>query len=438
MKGDIKMSAKEINRIDTVERLVRRELKQAVAAELLGISVRQVKRLVHQYKKEGVTSLVHKGKGKPSNRQVNQEKLNQAVTIVKDQYWDFGPTLAHEKLVENHGFSYSLWKLRQAMIRVGLWQPKRKKKIQIHQLRQRRAGFGELWQLDGSPHDWFEGRGPKCNLNVAIDDATGIHVLEFSPSETTQNYFSLMEKLLLRYGLPAAVYVDKHSIFHISYANTPAMKKPKSVGVIEECTQFGRALQELGITLILASSPQAKGRVENINGTLQDRLVKELRLKGISTIEAANNYLPEFARAYCAKFAQAPRSPVDMHRKLPVGMDLSKILCVKEIRTLSKNLICQYQNTVYQIQTTRSIYALRNTRVTIRERSDGTVTIWDTKENQLEYSVISQAHKPIEADSKLLNQLVDAIVIKQKKNPWESDPQAFEEENLFYKPTGAV
>lgn len=441
MEGDIRMSIKELRRIDIVERLVRRELKQNTAAELLGISVRQVKRLVHRYKKEGISSLVHKSKGKPGNHQIDQHKLNKAVAIVKDQYWDFGPTLAHEKLVEHHDFSYSLSTLRQALMHVGLWQPTRRKKAHIHQLRERRACFGELWQLDGSSHDWFEDRGPKCNLNVAIDDATGIHMLEFSPSETTQDYFRLMEKQLLAYGIPAAVYVDKHSIFHISYSNAPAVTKPIHMRVLEGYTQFGRALHELGITVILANSPQAKGRVENINKTLQDRLVKELRLRNISTIPEANAYLPEFTQAYCMKFAQTPRSSVDMHRKVPADLDLTKILCVQESRILSKNLLCQYQNTIYQMTTTRSVYALRNTRVTIRERADGSVTIWDTKEHRLEYTTIAQVQKPKEADSKLLNQLIDAIVVKQantKKNPWESDAQECEEENLLLKPQGDI
>ena len=445
MQGDVVMSLKTIGRIHIMEKLVRKELKQKQAALILGVTVRQVKRLVCEFKKSGVAGLVNRAKGKPRNNRIDQRKLDVAMEIIKDKYWDFGPTLAAEKLFENHQLTLGVERLRQEMTSVGLWKPAHQKKAQIHQLRERRAGFGELFQLDGSPHDWFEGRGLKCNLNVDIDDATGIPILEFSPTETTQGYFRLVEKHFLSYGIPMAFYTDKHSIFKVNHPGNLDFKKPKSTDDDSEgLTQFGRAMKELGITLIPANSPQAKGRVERINATLQDRLVKELRLKNISTIEVANAYLPQFAANYAAKFAVPDRSNVDMHRKLPKGIDLTQILCVKVTRVLSKNLTCQFQGIIYQIKTRRLAYGLRGMTVTLFQRHDDTVTIRDSQDKLLEYTTMNLSAKVPETNSKELNRLVDDLLVQQlaqlqeKRNPWETSKQELGETSLFYRPNGTV
>ena len=444
MKGNIAMSNTEIFQVEILEKLKRREIKQKKAADILSLSVRQVKRKLRAYKLDGAISLVHRARGKTSNNKISQKILDQAVQIVKDKYWDFGPTLAHEKLVEEDSFSLSLSRLRQEMISVSLWQPKVRRNLAVHRLRERRACFGELIQLDGSPHDWFEGRAPRCNLNVAIDDATGKSFLELSPTETTQSYFRLIEHYLLEFGMPRAIYADKHSIFQVNHSGSLDHKKPSKSDPTEGLTQFGRAMKELNIELIPANSPQAKGRVEKINGTFQNRLVKELRLRHIASIEEANLFLPTFTRQYSAKFAVKARSNIDMHRKLPKGLDLPKILCIKEKRVLSKNLTCQYGNIIFQIQTKRSSYALRKMVVTIRERYDGTVTIWDDRDKLLEYTTIKKTMRQKEVSSKEINRLMDDILIEQargtyqKKNPWESNPVDFEGQSLYYKPVGAV
>ena len=444
MKGDIFMSVKNINRASVLEKLVRKEIKQKQAAQILGVTVRQMRRLVKRYQVEGASGLVHKARGRESNNKVNREKLDRAIEVIKDKYWDFGPTLAHEKLVEDHEFTVSLSRLRREMIKVGLWKPKRRKKRVIHQLRERRPCFGELIQLDGSPHDWFEGRAPKCNLNVAIDDATSTPFFEFSPSETTQGYFSLVEKYFYKYGLPISFYTDKHSVFQVNTPTKLAHKKPSNNEAFEGLTQFSRACKQLDIELIPANTPQAKGRVERINGILQDRLVKDLRLRNISTIEEANNYLPEFTGKYISRFAVSARSKVNMHRQLPKGLDLSKILSCRETRVLSKNLTFQYDGSTYQIKTKRSAYALRKMVVVIRERYDGVVTVWDNRDKMLEYTVAQKVDKIRDTSSKELNRLVDEILIQKTqlipmtRNPWESDPSNFEEQSLYYKPKGAV
>jgi hypothetical protein len=443
MNGTIAMSTTELTQVEVFERLQRREITQKSAAAVLRLSVRQVKRKLRAYKLEGAPSLVHGSRGKVSNRKVAQGKLDSALDTIREHYLDFAPTLAHEKLVEEHGCTLSLTTIRQAMIKEGIWQPSRRRKAQVHQLRDRRACFGELVQLDGSPHDWFEGRAEYCNLNVSIDDAQGTVLLQFSLTETTQDYFKLLEHYIHTYGLPRALYVDKHSIFRVNTPANLALKKPQASSPHEGLTQLGRAMQELGIALIFASTAQAKGRVERVNQTLQDRLVKELRLQNISSIEEANLFLAagKFTEKFNQKFKVPPQSTVDMHRQLPSSIDLQKVLCIKEHRVLSKNLTLQYNATIFQIQTKRSAYTLRKTTVTICERFDGSITIWDNKDHQLAYTTLKKLPSTRVTDSKNLNHAVNAILSKEnytKKNPWESDFEELEQQNLFFKAVRAV
>lgn len=444
MIGDIVMSNKEISQIELFEKLVRKEIKQTKAANILDLSVRQIKRKLRQYKLSGAKSLIHQARGKISNNKISQKRLDKAIGLVKEKYWDFGPTLAHEKLVENHDFHISLSSIRREMIADGVWKPKKRRIAHVHQLRERRSCFGELVQLDGSPHDWFEGRACKCNLNVSADDATNTFTTKFSKAETTQDYFKLLEEYFNQYGLPLAFYVDKHSIFRV---NTPAnldLKKPNKNNPHEGLTQFGRAMKELNIEIIYACSAQAKGRVEKVNYTFQDRLVKEMRLENISSIDEANKFLPNFMKKFNKKFSKKPKSGVDMHRKLDKNIDLTKILCIKETRIISKNLTFQYNNTIFQIKTKRSAYSLRKTAVTICERCDGAITVWDSRDKQLDYTIIQKLPSTKATNSKLLNKKMDDILVKQarknykKKNPWESSFNELEEDNYFYKPNGAV
>ena len=443
MKEDITMSKKEVLQIEVFEKLVRKEIKQKTVANLLELSIRQVQRKIHNFKLHGAESLIHKSRGKTSNNKIPQEKLDRAMELIKEKYYDFAPTLASEKLLENHKIKLSVEKLRQEMIEVGIWKPKRKKKAQVHQLRERRACFGELVQLDGSPHDWFEGRAPRCNLNVAIDDATGKSTLKFSQVETTQDYFKLVEKYFFRCGLPIALYVDKHSIFRVNTPTNLDLNKP-SKNESEGLTQFGRAMKELGVELIFANTAQAKGRVEKVNRTLQDRLVKEMRINHITGIEEANQFLPKFINKFNHRFSVKPRSGVDMHRKLDKRIDLTKILCTKETRVISKNLTFQYNNTIFQIKTKRSAYTLRKTTITLCERYDGTIKVLDSRDKLLEYTTIKKLPNTRATNGKLLNHKLDAILVAQaqtnyqKRNPWESNLDELTTDNYYYKPNGAV
>ena len=375
------MSQRELSRLDVFRQLQDKRLRQRQAADILSLSVRQVIRLAKAFKREGAAALVSKRRGRPSNNRLAPALCALAGELLRTRYYDFGPTLAHEKLVEEHGLRLSVESVRRLMTAAGLWQPRRARQAVIHQLRERRACVGELVQLDGSPHDWFEGRAPRCTLLVLVDDATSrLMHLQFVEAETTFNYFAAARSYCGLFGKPRAFYADKFSVFRVNIPNPLT-----GTGL----TQFGRAMKELGVELICAHSPQAKGRVERANQTLQDRLVKELRLRGICSVEEANAYLPEFVADFNARFAVAPRSSEDAHRPLSAADDLDRILVLRERRTLSKNLTLSYNNVIYQIATDRAAYTMRGAHVEVREAGDGRIGI-EYKGRALSYSVLSE------------------------------------------------
>jgi transposase len=358
------MSNREITRLEVMQRLRDKRLRQHEASRMLGISVRQVKRLFRAYKARGPSGLVSRRRGKPSNYQLDPNTVQKAIDLIYEHYQDFGPTLAHEKLIEKHDLRLSRESVRRIMIAEGWWKPKRAKQPSTHPMRERRACFGELVQIDGSDHDWFEGRGSKCTLLVYIDDATGqLLELWFVPEETFFGYCEASRHYFERYGKPVAFYSDKHGIFRVN--------QPRPLGTTSGLTQFGRAMQELDVQIICANTPQAKGRIERANQTLQDRLVKELRLREISDIDSANAFLPEFRTDYNRRFAVVPRSTHNAHRPLLKSENLDIILTHQKTGTLSKNLTVQSKNVVYQIQSNRPDYALRNAHVIVCENAKG-------------------------------------------------------------------
>ncbi len=407
------MSNREITRLEIMQRLKEKRLTQKEAAGMLGISTRQVKRLWRAYRKRGAPGLVSKRRGKPSNNRLDAGVAQQALDLIKVKYEDFGPTLAHEKLTEVHKLELSRESVRRIMIEEGVWKPKRAKQPSAHQMRERRACFGELVQIDGSDHDWFEGRGPKCTLLVYIDDASGqIGELWFVPDETFFAYFEASRHYFERYGKPVAFYSDKHGIFRVNQEQT--------VGLGSGLTQFGRAMQELDIQIICANTPQAKGRVERANQTLQDRLVKELRLRGISDLDNANAFLPEFREDFNQRFAVQPRSTHDAHRPLLKTENLDIIFTDQKTSTLSKNLTIQHNKVIYQIQSTRPDYTLRNATVTVCENAQGVVTIF-YKHEPLPYTIF---HKPVRqaevVDTKTLDHQLKIPKPPAPDHPWRT------------------
>lgn len=331
-RGVITMSQKELQRVPVLEAVIARQITQGEAARAVGLSPRQVRRLQARFQREGPRGLAHRSRGRPSNRRLPARRHRQVLALLREHYSDFGPTLAAEKLAERHGLHLSDETLRQWMRGAGLWAGRRRPRPH-RQWRERRACYGQLVQLDGSHHAWLEGRGPKLVLMGYIDDATGKAYAHFYDAEDLPAALDSFHRYCRLYGLPQAVYLDKHTIY----------RSPKAPTVEEQLqgqvpqSQFERALAELGVQVIHANSPQAKGRVERLFKTFQDRLVKELRLAKIVTQAAANQFLGGFLPTYNRRFARAPREPGNLHRPVPPGMRLADVLCEKRPRVVAND-----------------------------------------------------------------------------------------------------
>lgn len=366
MEGTIHMSAKEAEKIAVMENLIAKRIKQKHAAGQLKLSVRQIRRIKKKYKLNGAKGLIHLSRGKESNRAIDQKEKDRAVGLIKQYYPDFGPTFALEKLSEQHGIHFGVDTLRKEMIKQNIWKAKNRKIQNIHPYRERRPCVGELIQLDGSPHRWFEDRASSCTLVVFIDDATS-RIMDgmFVEYEGTWTLFEATEHYLKTHGKPLAFYVDKHSTFKINRQATIEEELKDT----QAQSQFTRAMGSIGIEVICANSPEAKGRVERLFETLQDRLVKEMRLKGISTKEEATRYFREiYIPMHNRKFAVLPKEKVNLHRPILPGDDLCKILTIRSKRMVTKNLAVQYKNTKYQlIPESGYRYTLRNTGITVVE-----------------------------------------------------------------------
>lgn len=365
-KETIALSHPELDRLGIIRAVAAGELYQREAARRLELTIRQVKRLVRRYRQQGAAGLASGHRGKRANNAIPDGTRQWALGQIREHYPDFGPAFAHEKLVAGHGALFSVETLRQWMIADGLWASRSERPARIHPSRPRRPAIGELVQIDGSPHDWFEGRAPRCTLIVFIDDATGrLLALRFAPTETTEAYMTTLREYVDTHGRPVALYSDKHSIFRVNAVEREG-----------ELTQFTRALETLDIAPIHAHTPQAKGRVERANQTLQDRLVKELRLAGISDIETANAFLPGFLEQYNARFAKAPQADEDAHRPvLHDATELDQILSRQYTRKLSKNLTCQFEGRECQVTGHGNGYRLRGATVTVCAAFDGRITL---------------------------------------------------------------
>ena len=362
------MSYEELDRVSVIERLIEKRLTQREAARMLGLTSRQVRRLRQAYERDGAGGLVSKHRGRPSNRRLARELRREALATVRSRYEGFGPTLAHEKLTEVHDLELSVETLRHWMIEDGLWVPRARRAPRIQQPRRRRPCRGELIQIDGSDHEWFEERAVRCTLLVFVDDATSaLMELLFCESESAFSYFAALRSYLERHGKPVALYSDKAAVFRVN------KKEPQGgTGV----TQFGRALNSLNIDIVCANTPAAKGRVERAHLPLQDRLVKELRLREISDVEAANAFVPEFISDYNRRFARAPRSEHNAHRPLQPSDNLGRLFSLQETHLVSKSPTLNYKRVLYVLDPTDAARAARRKTVRIEEREDGSLRIW--------------------------------------------------------------
>lgn len=419
------MSQSEAKRAQVMELLSSGKIDQREAGKRLGVSVRQIKRIARRYRQEGLPGLISKKRGRPSNRRLDEETRQLCIKLIGTHYRDFGPTLACEKLAGQHGIHLCVESTRQIMMAAGYWKPRKGAKVRIYPMRERRARLGELIQIDGSPHNWFEGRFEPCTLLVFIDDATGkLMQLRFVHAETTLGYMRVLHDYIKTHGVPVALYSDKHSIFRINAKEVDA----------EAETQFGRAARELGIECIHANSPQAKGRVERANQTLQDRLVKEMRLAGIADMETANAWLLGFIEDYNRRFAVVPKDGQDAHLSYQgTAEDLAQTLSVQVEKTLSKNLSCQHEGRLLQVETSGTGLGMRGARIKLFQHFDGTWQLrW--RQRRLTYTVMAKAQRQAaEADSKTVNMRVDKALEKRGRtknkghkpapnHPWRKYP----------------
>ena len=404
------MSKRELNRLDVLARLDSDRLSVAAGAGLMNITPRQTYRLLMRYRDGGASAIANQRRGRPSNNRLPDTVRDHAIALVRELYPDFGPTLAAEKLAERHDLRVSRETLRSWMRQAGIWVSRAERK-RIQQPRYRREHIGELVQIDGSEHRWFEDRAAPCTLLVFVDDATSqLMELRFVASESTFAYFEALKTYLHHHGKPVAFYSDKHSIFRVSNEHAASGNG---------MTQFGRALSELNIEILCANTSQAKGRVERAHHTLQDRLVKELRLAGISTIDAANAFLPGFIAHYNAHFAKPPARDQDFHRVVDPHQDLDRILCWREQRQVSHQLVINYSRMKLMLKPEGIAVRLRGKMVEINDFPDGRLEVrW--KGRSLPYSAFDKLQRVSHAaivENKRLGEILAWIKEQQDGRP---------------------
>jgi transposase len=426
--GWVLMSERDLNRLEVLAQIDDGRLSVGNGANMLGLTRRQIFRLLKRYREDGAAAIRHKARGKHPNNRIHDAKRDFALALVRELYADFGPTLAAEKLQEHHGLTVSRETLRKWMTEDGLWLS-RKQRRTFHQPRLRRECRGELIQVDGSDHRWFEDRAPACTLLVFIDDATGeLMQLRFVASESTFSYFEALEGYLSDHGRPVAFYSDKHTVFRV------ARQGAKSG---HGMTQFGRAMNDLNIEILCANSSQAKGRVERANRTLQDRLVKELRLAGISDMDAGNAFLPGFMERYNARFAKVPRRPDDLHRPLNVEPGrLRDILCLRDERYVGQQLAFSYDRRRIILEENEITRGLPGKYVDSYEFADGRLEFrW--KGISLPYSAFDKDQRVTHAaitENKHLSAVLEFI--KEEQDKAQPKKRRAGTQRTRYEPTG--
>jgi transposase len=406
-----------MDRIILLEKIVDKKITQKEAAGLAGITERQIRRLIKAYEERGTEVFLIRT-NRVSNNKIDLKLEEQVIKIIKEKYVDFGPTLISEKLAEIDAIKVSRATIRKWLISSILWQGKPRKCARIHQSRESRSRFGELVQIDGSPHDWFEGRAPKCCLLVFIDDATSkIITARFEESETTVGYMRCIREHVKRYGRALAYYRDRHSIFKTT------RECGAKEGVLQD-TNLHKALKQLNIELICANSPQAKGRVERVNQTLQDRLIKDMRLAGVSSIEAGNAYLEGYIKKHNDRFGVEALNKEDAHRKLVHNEEeLKLILSTKETRKINKNLEFSLHNAKHQIINAGKGHRMRQGVVSIYNTSCGELKLlYEGKE--LEYRVLEERKWPIIADSKEIGAIINDLINLVNLNELSTSPES--------------
>jgi transposase len=361
----ITMKQKELKQLHVIHKVLEGALTQRQAAEIVSLSERQIRRIAKRIEAEGDKGIQHRSRGKESNRRLPKKLVAKVVQLYQEKYQGFGPTLTAEKLFELEGIEVSKETVRTWLIEAGQWQKGRKGRTH-RQWRERKRCFGEMLQLDGSHHDWFEGRRPKCVLMAYIDDATSKVYGRFYEYEGTIPAMDSFKRYIRKHGIPMSVYMDKHT----TYKSTAEPSIEDEINGTTPLSEFGRALTELAVEIIHAHSPQAKGRIERLFKTLQDRLVKEMTIRGINTIDEANRHLDTYLSAHNKRFAVKAKEQDDLHREIPRGLNLDKVLCIRTVRALRNDFTIAHNSRLYQIEK-----GVRSKEVTVEERVNGSMLI---------------------------------------------------------------
>ena len=414
------MSVKELRRVHVLRHAMEKKLTQVKAGSLLGLTARHVRRLLQRVRTEGDAGLVHRGRGKPSNRRMPEQVKAKVLTLYAQRYGDFGPTLAAEKLAERHGITISAETLRLWLRARGIDHFTRRKRPH-RAWRERKPHVGELVQLDGSHHDWLDGRGPRCVLMAYIDDASSRVFARFYAYEGTIPAMDSFTRYVTRHGIPLAVYADRHTTYQSSAKPTVE----EQLAGAAPTSQFGRALGELGVELIPAHSPQAKGRVERLFKTFQDRVIKEMRLAGMATIDEANRFLEGYLPLYNRRFAVPPAQAVDLHRPRLARRELDRILCLNTKRVLRRDWTVAHHGQLYQVHTN-----VRAPHVMVEERLDGTRHITHHG-RALDYQVI--AARPVKTTEVITVHHPRRPVTPKPDHPWRT---RLRPERITQAPTG--
>lgn len=364
-KDIIAMTQQELKRLHIIRKAIEKTITQIEAADIIGVSLRQAQRIARIVRLEGNKGVIHKSRGKPSNRALPDKIKDKVLKLCRKKYHDFGPTLASEKLFERDKIKLNDETLRLWFIQKSVYYKIRKKRPH-RQWRLRKSCFGEMIQMDGSKHDWFEGRGEPCVLMGYIDDASGKPFAEFYSYEGTFPAMGSFKHYVEEYGIPTSLYLDKHSTYKIN--------KKRSIeddlNDTDPLSQFARAVKEIGTHIIYADSPQGKGRIERLFGTFQDRVIKEMRLAGVKTIEEGNRFLKWYLPVYAKRFGVKPAKDANLHRPLPKGIDLDTIFCKKTKRALRNDFTVAHDKKLYQIENN-----IRTQKVVVEERIDNSMLI---------------------------------------------------------------
>lgn len=400
----IMMNQKELKRLHLIYKILEKKLKQVNAATILRLSTRQIRRITKRIRQEGDRGIVHRSRGRPSNRKLPPRLKDKAIKLYQAKYQGFGPTLATEELEQTDKIKLSDETLRNWLIAEGLWQKSRKSRK--HRLwRERKHHFGEMLQLDGSHHDWLEGRGPQCVLMGYIDDATNNVFARFYAYEGTFPAMDSFKRYLKRYGIPQSIYLDKHT----TYKSTAKPTLEDELNNTQPLSQFERAVKELGVELIHAQSPQAKGRIERLFGTFQDRLIKKMRLANIKTIEQANRFLIHYLPKHNQRFRVSPLEKGNLHRPLPQNIKLDKVLSIKTEHSLRNDFTILHNRQLYQI-----LEPTTAKKVTLEERINGTMLITYNGKS-LQHKQIAQKPLKVKPEPKIRK-----VYIPPKDHPYKS------------------